>query len=197
MAEQRGRGRLSSIEMLPPEADSDIQWAVEQLAERKRTQNDILFELNDRLAVIGCEPISTAAFSRYSVRKASALRRLRETREVSKAIVDVLGDNRGDDVTIAIVQLMKEAIQSHLEGGKLAPKALMEMGRALQSVVSAQRMSGDVRQKHETETRKQLDQATEAAADGIAKVRPGLDRDEVLRQIREEVYGIFDRKGDA
>lgn len=193
----KGRGRLSSIEQLPPEADSDIQWAVEELAERKRTQADILFELNDRLAVIGCEEISSSAFNRFSVRKAAALRRLRESREVSRAIVEVLGDNRGDDVTIAIVQLMKEAIQSHLEGGKLEPKSLMEMGRALQSVVSAQRMSGDVRQKAEADTRQRLDQATEAAVDGIARVRPEIDRAEVLRQIREEVYGIFDRKDDA
>jgi len=193
----RGRGRLSSIEQLPTEADGDIQWAVEQLAERKRTQADILFELNDRLAVIGCDPVSSSAFNRFSIRKAAALRRLRETREVSKAIVEVLGDNRGDDVTIAIAELMKEAIQSHLEGSKIEPKAMMEMGRALQSVVSAQRMSGEVRQKAEAETRLQLDKATEAAADGIAKVRPGIDRAEVLRQIREEVYGIFDRKPDA
>lgn len=52
MAERR---RLSSIDMLPEEAADDIVWATQQLAQRTRTQQDILFELNDRLEAKGIE----------------------------------------------------------------------------------------------------------------------------------------------
>ena len=49
-ADQDGRGRLSSIELLPDEAEPDIVWANEQLRERTMPANAILTEFNKRLA---------------------------------------------------------------------------------------------------------------------------------------------------
>ena len=37
-----GRGRLSSIDLLPEEADEDVAWALEQLRARDLPQNTIL-----------------------------------------------------------------------------------------------------------------------------------------------------------
>ncbi|MEP0407679.1 MAG: phage protein Gp27 family protein [Roseibium sp.] len=189
---RKGRGRLSSIDLLPPEADGAIQWAVEQLAERQRTQGDILFEFNDRLEAIGCERISSSSFNRYSTRRAATLRKLAETREIAAAVAETLGPERGDDVTVMIVQLLKETIHAAIEGGGIGTKGVMELARALQSAVSAQRLSADGRRAPQTETRARLEKATQVAADGIAASSPEIDGEAVLKKIREEVYGIFE-----
>ena len=62
------RGRLSSLDLSPEEGHDDIVWAMAQLNERKRSQEDIRFELNDRLAVKGIDAISKSAFNRRAVR---------------------------------------------------------------------------------------------------------------------------------
>lgn len=46
MAEKRGQ--LSSLDLLPDEAQDDLVWAIGELNRRQRTQTDILFEFNDR-----------------------------------------------------------------------------------------------------------------------------------------------------
>ena len=81
-----GRGRLSSIDLLPDEAQDDIVWAMAELNQRKRSQADILFELNDRLAVKGCEAISKSAFNRKSMRVAAYSRRINESRALFEGI---------------------------------------------------------------------------------------------------------------
>ncbi len=44
-----GRGRLSSLDLLPEEARDDLIWAIGELKKRERPQADIHFEFNDRL----------------------------------------------------------------------------------------------------------------------------------------------------
>jgi hypothetical protein len=70
MAKRSGRGKLSSIEILPEVCDEDIAWVNAELKERRIPQTEILREFNARIADHGCKPISKGAFSRYSVRKA-------------------------------------------------------------------------------------------------------------------------------
>lgn len=190
MADKReGRGRLSSIEQLPPEADPDIQWAVQQLIARERTQADILFELNDRLAVLGIEPISSSAFNRYSMRRAALTRRLEETRQVSKAVVEAVGHDSADDMTIALVQLIKDASMELLEDGKLNSKSLMELARALSAAMTAQKQSAANLEAENARQRAKLETAAQAAAESIVKARPDLDGAHVLGMIRS-AYGI-------
>ena len=47
---REGRGRLSSIDLLPDEAEPEVVWALEQLRDRKLPQTAILAEFNERLA---------------------------------------------------------------------------------------------------------------------------------------------------
>ena len=184
-----GRGQLSSIDLLPPEADPDVLWASQELMARKRTQADILFELNDRLAVIGCDPISKSAFNRYSTRKAALTRRLAETRIIAKTVTEAIGPDGADEVTELAVQLIKQAILEILEGGRANSKQLMELSRALNSALAAQKTSSDVRRNVEAEQNARLEKAAQTAADGIVKVAPQLDGAKVLKMIRE-AYGI-------
>ena len=77
-----GRGRLSSIDLLPEEAQDDILWALGELNQRQRTQADILFELNDRLEAKGFEAISKSAFNRNSTKLAARSRRIAERQQI-------------------------------------------------------------------------------------------------------------------
>src|SRR3546814_19476969 len=75
-ADQEGRGRLSSIDLLPEEAEPDIVWASEQLRLRETPAKMILAEFNARLADRCIASISTSAWGRYSVRNAIPFRKL-------------------------------------------------------------------------------------------------------------------------
>lgn len=189
MAARDGRGPLSSIELLPAEADADVQWAVRELLERKRTQADILFELNDRLAVVGCGPISASAFNRYSTRRHAMTRRLTEVREISAAVVESIGPEKADDVTVMLVQLIKQAALEILEKGDVDPKSLMEVSRALNSAIAAQQTSGKVKRRDKADIDADKEKAAQAATDGIARVAPGVDAEKILTVIRD-AYGI-------
>ncbi|MES2755601.1 MAG: phage protein Gp27 family protein, partial [Pseudomonadota bacterium] len=77
---REGRGRLSSIDLLPDDAEAEIIWALEELRERRQPQVAILAEFNARLADRGVAGVSKSAFSRWSIRKALQFRRLDEVR---------------------------------------------------------------------------------------------------------------------
>lgn len=194
MARRQGPGRLHSIELLPAEADAAIHWANGELAARRRTQADILAELNDRLAAIGLRPISSSAFNRYAVAKAAATRSLAELAAIGTAVAEALGTDTADAITMLIAQMVREAIYRRLVNGQASAKELMEMARALNAVINATAKSGELKAQMRRETRAKFDAATAAAADGLVAARPELDRAEVLKRIREEIYQIYEHE---
>ncbi len=183
---REGRGRLSSIDLLPEEAEPDIVWALDALRERAMPQTAILAEFNSRLADRGIAGVSKSAFNRWSVRKAIQFRRLNEVRAITGEIVRDLGVDGADNVTIAVAESIKAAVYERLEGDN-DPKALMALGRALNSAVAAQKSSADLRAKIEARTNAQL----EAAAEKVESVgrEAGLSEDRVA-QIRRDVLGL-------
>lgn len=186
---REGRGRLSSIELLPEEADADIAWANEQLRERKLPQTVIFTEFNERLADKGIEPISKSSFNRYAVRKAIMFRRHDEARRMSAELVSQLGPDGADDITIAVAEAIKVAALALLERGELSSKDLMELGRSVSSAVSAQKGSAEHRRKLQDELLAKVDKAIEKAGGD----ETGGDAEAVLKRIRQDVYGIFER----
>ena len=107
------RGRLSSLDLIPEEGHDDIVWAMAQLNERKRSQEDIRFELNDRLAVKGIDAISKSAFNRRAVRIALAQARREEDAAVYEAIAAKLSPEKIDEAAIVVGELLKSAIAAH------------------------------------------------------------------------------------
>ncbi|KQO53083.1 phage protein Gp27 family protein [Methylobacterium sp. Leaf85] len=187
MAERR---RLSSIDMLPEEAADDIVWATQQLAQRTRTQQDILFELNDRLEAKGIEGVSKSAFSRHSVNRAAAQRRMQEARAMFEGVSSQFTAADVDENTIILGEFIKTLI-IELAGdgaGVKTPKDAMELARAFQSTVSAQKISSDRRQKVEAEMQARLEKATDTAIDAVAQEK-GLSGDTV-RGIKERILGL-------
>lgn len=189
---REGRGRLSSIDLLPDEAEPDVLWALEQLRERKMPQKAILAEFNARLADRGIAAISKSAWGRYSVRKAIQFRRLDEVRRISDELVTSLGTDGPDQLTIAVAEMIKLQAFQLLEGD-LNSKGVAELGRAVKSAVDAQKTSTEHRKRLEDEVRSKVDRVIDAAGEKLAENAGAADPQAVLKRIREDVYGIFAR----
>jgi ribosomal silencing factor RsfS len=195
MAKKRreGRGHLHTIDTLPAVADEATQWAAAELMARDLTQKEILLEYNRRLAEVGVKPISRSSFNRYSVRKAVTSRALIETREVAAAVVEKLGPDKADHVTILIVELIKTAAYDLLVGGGMSAKELQSLARALDAAQRAERVSNDNRKVKEEDqakrTRDMLDTASEVAADKLVEKDPTKKKEEVLATIRQAYLG--------
>lgn len=198
-----GRGRLSSIELLGEDYEDIVAWAAGELRDRKQLQIDILGEFNARLQAraeeIGddaFEPVSKSAFSRYSVRLSSIARRLEHTREISRVLTDRLQPGDADRVTVALAEAIKtavfEAIGEAGEGG-VGFEDLKFAGDALKKAVDAQRASADMRQKLEKAIADKTAKAVESVAGAAEAAGQPIDKAAILRKIREDVYGIFER----
>lgn len=186
---REGRGRLSSIDMLPEDAEPDVVWALEQLRERTMPQNAILDEFNKRLADRGIAKVSKSSWSRYAVRKAIQFRKLDEVQRMSGELVASLGTDGPDQVTVAVAEMLKLAAFQRLEEGETSTKGIMELARALSSAVGAQKTSAEHRRRLEDEVRAKVDKAIDKAEQSNSSP----DAQAVLKRIREDVYGIFER----
>ncbi|QDG74441.1 DUF3486 family protein [Labrenzia sp. PHM005] len=190
---RRGRGRLSSIELLPDDADPIVAWAAQELNARSLPQIDILAEFNKRLAALAddsgqnIKPISSSAFNRYSIRQAGMTRRLQQTTEIAKVLTERRLPGETDNLTIAITETIKTLVFELLEAGGeagLSMKAAKEAAEAVRAAVAAEKMSSDRRQKVEAEFAKKA--AT--AVNQVAKVK-GLTA-ETADAIKAQILGV-------
>ena len=196
MAERRGRGRLSGIDLLPEEAGDIVVWASQELAARERTQLAIYAEFRTKLIALQGElglafdiP-AFSSFNRFSIRQAALARRLEETREISSSLAARLDGVANEDLTIMVIESIKtlifEILQSKGEAGANAEEAMM-MARAVQSLVAASKMSNAQRQLFQQELAAATDDAIEKVAT-VAK-EAGIPAD-VIAQIRRDFLGV-------
>jgi hypothetical protein len=160
---------------------------VEQLRERKMHARAILDEFNARLADRGIAPISKSAWGRYAVRKAIQFRRLDEVRRISDELVESLGADGPDQVTVAVAEMVKLAAFRLLEGGDAGAKDVNELARALNSAVNAQKTSAEHRRRIE----QQLQDKLKSVADRAETLgrEAGLSADRIS-QMRRDVLGL-------
>ena len=196
MARRHGRGRLSSIDLLPPEAEPTVAWAMGELRARKHTQVDILDEFNKRLRKLAAEmdveiaPISLSAFNRHALRLATMARRLEETREIAGALTERLGPGDSDDLTVMVAETIKtlvfELLETGVKNGKptIEPLDAMALAKALHAATSAQSVSSRRRQSVEA------DFAAKAAkaVDQVGKAK-GLTG-ETVAAIKAQILGV-------
>lgn len=180
------RGRLSSMDLIPEDGQDDVIWAVGELNKRERTANEILFELNDRLAAKDIDPISKSAFNRKSVKLAAMSGRLNEMRHVFQGIAPQFTAERVDENTLALGEFIKlllfELVQA--EGGTVGTKGAMELARAHLAVIQGQKISSERR----SALQREFTQKAEAAIDTVAQEK-GLSGDTVLT-IKERILGV-------
>ena len=183
MAKQ-GRGRLSSIDLLPPDADAIVAWAFQELKARERLQKDIHVEFNEKLAEIGAGPISMSAFNRHSVSIARIARRHEDVRQMTAALTERLEPGQTDDLTIMAAETIKTLVFELLQDESLKPKDAMELSRALQSAVNAQRVPLDRKRAQIAQFEQQVDSAL-----GKVATETGLGKDRIA-EIRKEFLGL-------
>ena len=192
---RRGRGQLSSMDMVPEEGQEDIHWAISELNKRERTQKDILFDLNDRLTAKGIDPISSSAFNRKSVALAAMSNRLNDARHIFQGIAPQFTAEKVDQSTVVLGEFLKllvlELVQA--DGGQIGTKGVMELARAHLAVIQGQKLSAERRTKLEAEARDRLMKAAETAVGEVEEAGKPVDGAAVLKKIREDVYGIFER----
>lgn len=194
-ATPRGRGRLSSIELLPPECDGLIAWASQELTGRERTQTEIYAEFVQKCDALMDEyggevefaVPSFSAFNRYAFKLATMTRRLEETREIASTMAERFDAQGSDNLTLiaaeAIKTLVFELLTATGEAG-MASKDAMQLANALKSAVQAQTVSTERRLKIEKEFADQVDQAVET----VAKVK-GLTA-ETKEAIKAQILGV-------
>lgn len=196
-----GRGRLSSIEMLPEECDEDIAWANAELREKKMPQTEILRQFNARLADRGLKGISKGAFSRWSVRVAIEMRKLDASRQIMDVVLQRLEPGERSDSMIAATELLKYRIlEQVMAEDEPDPKLLLNATLALQ------RLSATAAREAEVQRRDKRDQQADAerqaeqdklarveaeAADKVAKIatEAGLNAERIAA-IRKGVLGL-------
>jgi hypothetical protein len=181
--EREGRGRLSSIDLLPPEAGDAITWALGELNRRQRTQADILFELNDKLAVVGVSPISKSAFNRVSMRQSDRARRISERQQIYAGVAEHLTPEAVAKNDLILGEFLKTLIDELLDGD-VSTKGAMELSRAYRDIIAGQHQS----LKATADAEAKLAKRTAAAIDAVAKVK-GLTADTVT-EIKSRILGV-------
>lgn len=180
---RKGRGRLSSIDKLPAEADPIVAWAFQELKDRDRTQVEIHEEFNQRLAAVGAGPISMSAFNRHSINIAAIARRHEETRRITSALVERLKPGEVDDLTIITGEAIKTLVFELMNNGEdVDPKGAMELARALQATVNAQNKSMDRKRAELAKFEAQVDDALDTIVQegGLSKDRANDMRSKLL-----------------
>jgi len=185
---REGRGRLSSIDLLPDEAEPAIVWALEQLRERTLPATVILAEFNEKLADIdpALGSISKSAFNRYSLRKSLQWKKQDETRRIAGELAAGMGAKDADEMTVMIAEMVKIAAFELLEDGELSTKGIMEISRALQSSVGAQKTSIEYRERLQRQLDEKLAEA--AAKVGAAAKKNGVSP-EAIAKINDALLG--------
>lgn len=184
--ERAGRGRLSSMDLVPEEGQDDILWAVGELNKRERPAEEIRLEMNDRLERKGLDTISSSAFNRKSVKLAAMNNRLNEARYIFKGLAPQFTAEKVDEHTIVLGEFIKLLIfeLAQNEGSRLGPTGAMELARAHLAVIQGQKISADRRSKLEAEFRSK----TEAAIDKVAQAT-GLSAERAA-DLRRDLLGV-------
>jgi len=197
---RNGRGQLSSIDLLPEQADEAIAWANAQLRERTMPQQEILRQFNAMLADHGIGAISRSAFSRHSVRTAIELRKYEATRTLTETVLSRLDLVDRSDAMIVATELVKARILDLALDADDNPKLLLETSLALQRLSStaareaeAQRRAAKDQRQADQEAKDQAekDRADAEAASKIDRAghEAGLSA-ESIAAIRKGVLGI-------
>jgi len=188
-----GRGRLSSIDLLPDEAAPCVRAALDALAARKRTQEDIRAELNDCLSKLGLEPISRSAFNRKALQIAAVGRQLQQAREVAAVMAEKLSDLPEGDVGLLLIEAIKTMVydvvmqQAMNDDGSDGLKMLSRAADAVMRLERARKTNAETRRLVMREFAEQAEEALERAGR-----EAGLSA-EAIAQIRREVLGVVEK----
>lgn len=194
MARRRGRGRLSSIQLLPEEVSDIVIWAAGELQAAKRTQIDIYKDFAQRLderqrearGELEFDIPSRTAFNRYSIGLDAMTREMNEMREMASAVVGTLDEQESDDLTLCVTEAIKGIIFHLIRTRKdeIDPKAIANLSNGMLRILQAQNVSTARRQKIEQEYRQKVATSVETAA------RERGMSDDTVEAIKAKILGV-------
>ncbi|MBN2631563.1 MAG: DUF3486 family protein [Rhodobacteraceae bacterium] len=189
-----GRGRLSSFDLLPTEADHIVAWAASELSDREKTQTDIYAEfvgkcealMKEHRGELEFKIPAFSSFNRFSIRQARLSRRLDDTRAIVATLAEKHDAKASDDLTIIAGEMIKSVVLHMLGDGAdgVAPKELKALADGLRAAQLAQNMSADRKVKIEADLKARMSQAVEA----VAKAK-GLTGD-TTEAIKKQILGV-------
>lgn len=189
-----GRGRLSSFDTLPTEAEGIVSWAACELADREKTQTDIYAEF-----VAKCEALMAehrgelefdipafSSFNRFSIRQARLSKRLTETREIVAVLAQKHDAKASDDLTIIAGEMIKSVVLHMLGDGAdgVAPKELKALADAFRAAQMAQNLSSDRRTKEDAKMTARMTEAVDTVAKAAGMTK------ETAEKIKAEILGV-------
>lgn len=193
MSETEGRGRLSSMDAVPDFAQGEIVWAIQELNKRDRSQDEIRADLNERLEKLGVAPISRSAFNRKSMRLAALRRKITMSREIFAGLADEFTADKVDENTVALGEVIKMTIADLISDGEdRSTKEVLDIARAFSAITSGQKASTERRQKIRLEEKSKAAAAVDTLVKNAEATGQPVDKIEMLRRIREDVYGVFE-----
>ena len=188
---KRGRGRLSSIDMLPEDAEPAVMRAMSALKDRKKPQAQILRVLNLELDALGLDiaPISKSAFNRKALWLASYGRQIENAREIASVLSERLDETPDGDVGLLLGETLKTLIFDVLSEASLSQKSpsMVMLGvasEALRNLEKARELSVTTRVKIERDFIKDA----KKAVDRVAKEK-GLTKD-TIAAIKSQILGV-------
>lgn len=187
MARRSGRGRLSSIDLLPEHAEPAVAAAMAALADSKLTQTEILDRLN--LDLMTLDPpvpaISSSAFNRHSLRFSSQARRLREARETAAALAERLEDMPDGDIGLMLGETIKAVLNDLLMDGLVAGNT-PSIGDLKAAAETVQRLAVARKADHDTAERARravMERAVRAVDMAVADGKIDVDAARKAREI--------------
>ncbi|NSZ48460.1 DUF3486 family protein [Agrobacterium vitis] len=198
----KGRGRLSSLQLLPRECNHVVQWAAEQLQDTSTSQIDIYKEFVTKLEQVQKESRgeldfkipSFSSFNRYSINLDELTRQINEAREMASAVASTFDAEESDDLTLVATEAIKALVlaSTRTKRDTIDPKGIASLAAALHKASQAQSVSSDRRRKVETDFKQKAEKVF-ATVSGQMDADGKPDGKEVLRKIREDIYGIFEK----
>jgi hypothetical protein len=177
--------KKTKIDKLPP----DIKELIGRLREQGRTLDEILAKLQE-LEI----DIARSTLARGLNKWEKHGERMREAKELSKFLISKGGDPQENELLQLNINLLHPAILQLMDpDGSMDPKDAMLLSTAIKNLATAQ-ATDSARTLRE---RKELKQKITKAIDGVEKEaatgETPASAEDVLKRIREEVYGIFDK----
>lgn len=171
---RKGRGRLSSIEMLPDEAQEAVNWAATAIEERKLALKDILAEFNRKLVEVGLEPVSKSAFSRYAVRQAILYRDMAEGRAMVGELADKLGLKGDKPIDVAFSEMLKISALALVRPGQVTEDSLLALARTVKVINEAEAIAAENERRKERDAKDKAEEKKKAEAVSSQARRAGV-----------------------
>lgn len=186
-SKRQGRGRRSSIDLLPEDIRIKLN---EALRDRRLTQRQILKSINGLLEERGENLLTKSSVNRYSMQIEEKGAMMRQAREAADALVGGLSEQKGTDLGRAVTELIKTFTFDIMmkgqdgEGAPIDVDTLNTLALITQRIERASKISLD----RESQMRQQI---LEEAAETVEEtaIQSGMN-EEQAQLWREKVLGI-------